>query len=73
MQRSEAVTDTSMQNPEASPVNKPAAIMFTVTTVMALTWLPIYTWYHDYSTAAWVCFAIMMYATGLSITFVAAH
>lgn len=42
--------------------------MFVVTTLLALTWLPAYIWFHDFSAGAWVFFAIMMYATGMSIT-----
>jgi stearoyl-CoA desaturase (Delta-9 desaturase) len=70
MQRSEAVNDPQIRNTSdtSNPVNKPAAIMFTITTVLALTWLPAYAWFHDFSTASWVFFAILMYATGLSIT-----
>jgi stearoyl-CoA desaturase (Delta-9 desaturase) len=52
----------------SSPVNLPATIMFVATTLLALTWLPAYTWFRDFSAGAWVFFAVMMYVTGLSIT-----
>jgi stearoyl-CoA desaturase (delta-9 desaturase) len=51
-----------------SPVNKPAAALFSVTTVAALTLLPWYAWQTDFSTGAWICFGLLMAATGLSIT-----
>lgn len=61
-----------MSNPTApaaqNPVNLPAAVMFTVSTVLALTLLPLYAWFYDFSTSAWVGFVILMYANGLAIT-----
>jgi len=42
--------------------------MFIVTTAMALTWLPGYAWFFDFSGGAWAFFVVLMYATGMSIT-----
>ena len=53
--------------PERS-YNWPAIIMFGLTTTLALTVLPWYVWTHDFSAAAWVWFALFLYASGLSIT-----
>lgn len=52
----------------ASPLNWPAVILFTLSTVLAFTVLPWYAWTHHFSVGAWVFFGVMMYATGLSIT-----
>ena len=50
------------------PLNKPALIMFTVSTALALTVLPWYAWNYDFSGAAWIAAVVLLYATGLSIT-----
>jgi stearoyl-CoA desaturase (delta-9 desaturase) len=60
--------NTEIRERDGSPVNLPAAILFSATTLLALTLLPWYAWQHDFSAGAWVFFAVMMYATGLSIT-----
>lgn len=54
--------------PTAAPINLPAAILFSVSTLLLLTVFPVYAWFHDFSGAAWVCFALFLYASGLSIT-----
>ena len=61
------MSDTQAQR-AASPVNLPAAIMFSVSTVASLTLLPLYAWYQDFSGAAWIWFVILMYANGVAIT-----
>ncbi len=43
-------------------------MLFSISTLLALTWFPAYVWFHDLSASAWVFFGVMMYATGLSIT-----
>jgi stearoyl-CoA desaturase (delta-9 desaturase) len=59
---------SDVRDPSTSPINKPAAILFSVTTFLALTLLPWYAWREDFSAGAWIFFGVMMYATGLSIT-----
>lgn len=53
---------------ERAPLNWPAVILFSVTTLSLLTVFPWYVWTRDLSTAAWVWFVVFMYATGMSIT-----
>lgn len=60
-----APTDTAW---ERAPLNWPAVILFSVTTLSLLTVFPWYVWTRDLSTAAWVWFVVFMYATGMSIT-----
>lgn len=59
---------TASVPPTAAPINLPAAILFSVSTLLLLTVFPVYAWFHDFSGAAWVCFALFLYASGLSIT-----
>ena len=54
--------------PTAAPINLPAAILFSVSTFLLLTVLPVYAWFHDFSGAAWTWFGIFLFASGLSIT-----
>jgi stearoyl-CoA desaturase (delta-9 desaturase) len=61
------MTDAVAAAPRA-PLNTPAAIMFSITTVAALTVLPWYFWTQHVGAGPWVFFAFCMYATGLSIT-----
>jgi stearoyl-CoA desaturase (delta-9 desaturase) len=51
-----------------APINKPAAILFSVSTAGALTLLPWYAFSHGFSGGAWIWFGVCMFATGLSIT-----
>ncbi|HVT35273.1 MAG TPA: fatty acid desaturase [Nevskiaceae bacterium] len=52
----------------ASPVNLPAAIMFSLTTLGVLTVLPWYFWNFDLHASAWAWFAMLMVANGMAIT-----
>lgn len=52
----------------SAPLNKPAIILFSLTTVLLLTVFPLYAWHYDFSAAAWVWFFVFLYASGLSIT-----
>lgn len=51
-----------------APINLPAAILFSVSTLLVLAAFPLYAWYHDFSGAAWAWFFIFLFASGLSIT-----
>ena len=51
-----------------APFNIPAVILFSVSTVAALTLLPWYAFSHGFSGGAWIWFGVCMFATGLSIT-----
>jgi stearoyl-CoA desaturase (Delta-9 desaturase) len=53
---------------ERAPLNLPATILFSVTTVLLLTVFPVYAWFYDFSGAAWIWFFVFLYASGLSIT-----
>lgn len=55
-------------NPARAPINLPAAILFSVSTLMVLVAFPLYAWHHDFSGAAWAWFFIFLFASGLSIT-----
>ncbi len=61
------MTDAVAAAPRA-PINTPAAIMFSITTVAALTLLPWTLWTHHLGAGPWIFFAFCMWATGLSIT-----
>jgi stearoyl-CoA desaturase (delta-9 desaturase) len=52
----------------SAPINKPAAFMFSITTLLFVTVVPWYAWTHDFSASAWVLFVVFLYASGLSIT-----
>lgn len=58
----------SESNWDRAPLNWPAVILFSVTTLGMLTVFPWYAWTHDFSGAAWAWFTIFLYATGMSIT-----
>lgn len=51
-----------------APINLPATILFSVSTLLLLTAFPLYVWHHDFSAAAWTWFFIFLFASGLSIT-----
>jgi len=61
------MTDAVAGVPKA-PINIPAVIMFSISTVGALTVLPWYAWTHHLGAGPWIFFAFTMWATGLSIT-----
>lgn len=50
------------------PINWPAAVMFSLSTLGMLTVFPWYAWTHDFSLGAWVAGVVFLYACGLSIT-----
>jgi stearoyl-CoA desaturase (delta-9 desaturase) len=50
------------------PVNWLAAIVLTATFFAALTVIPVYAFNFDFSTAAWVSFAVLLGCNGMSIT-----
>lgn len=54
--------------PATAPINLPAVLLFSISTVMMLTVFPLYAWFHDFSGAAWAWFFIFLFASGLSIT-----
>lgn len=49
-------------------INKPAYLMFTISTLLLLTAFPWYLFSHDVSTSAWIAGVALLYACGLSIT-----
>ena len=51
-----------------APINWPATVVLTLTPLLALILIPWYSWNHDFSTAAWVSFFIILPLNGLSIT-----
>lgn len=51
-----------------APINLPAAILFSVSTLLLLTVFPLYAWHQDFSAAAWIWFFVFLFASGLSIT-----
>lgn len=55
-------------NTARAPINMPAAVLFSVSTLLLLVALPLYVWHHDFSGAAWAWFFIFLFASGLSIT-----
>lgn len=55
-------------SPTRAPLNLPAVILFSLTTVLLLTVFPVYAWFFDFSAAAWVWFVVFLYASGISIT-----
>lgn len=50
------------------PINLPATILFSVSTLLLFTVFPVYAWHHDFSGAAWIFFFVFLFASGLSIT-----
>lgn len=54
--------------PAPAPINLPAVLLFSISTVMMLTVFPLYAWFHGFSGAAWAWFFIFLFASGLSIT-----
>jgi stearoyl-CoA desaturase (Delta-9 desaturase) len=67
------MTDRQTGVPQGRPAEKPtinwvATLMFVITGAFALVAAPLYAWYADYSTAAWVWFFVFLWASGISIT-----
>jgi len=54
--------------PSPHPLNWPAVLMFSLSTVGLLTLFPWYAWTHDFSAGAWISGFVFLYASGLSIT-----
>jgi stearoyl-CoA desaturase (delta-9 desaturase) len=50
------------------PLNWSRVLMFGLTAIVAVTVVPWYGFTHGYSAAAWVWFAVLLYANGLAIT-----
>jgi len=50
------------------PLNTPALLMFTISTLLLLTVFPWYLLTHDVSAGAWIGGVVLLYACGLSIT-----
>ncbi len=57
-----------MSQAEAPPINWLPATILVATPIAALTIIPWYALYHDFSTAAWVLMVTYLYANGLGIT-----
>lgn len=51
-----------------SPVNWLGTIVLTSTTLAALVLVPLYAWFFDFGTAAWVSFVVLAIFNGMSIT-----
>ncbi len=58
---------TSRVDPN-SPINWPGTIVLFGTSIAALIGLPLYAWFNDYSTAAWVSFVVLAVLNGMAIT-----
>lgn len=54
--------------PARAPLNLPATILFSASTLLLLVAFPLYAWHHEFSAAAWSWFFIFLFASGLSIT-----
>jgi len=50
------------------PLNWSRVLMFGLTAIVAVTVVPWYGFTHGYSAAAWIWFAVLLYANGLAIT-----
>ena len=51
-----------------SPYNWPGVITLFGTSIAALVAIPLYAWFNDFSTAAWVSFVVLAIANGMAIT-----
>ena len=60
--------NASSERVEHAPVNWVTAIVFTVTPLAALIFVPWYGFAHGYSLAAWISFVLILAATGMAIT-----
>jgi len=60
--------NASSERVEYAPVNWVTAIVFTVTPLAALIFVPWYGFAHGYSLAAWISFVLILAATGMAIT-----
>ncbi len=57
----------SSTQPTAPRIEWPTAIMFGVTTAVTLTAVPLYGWFNDFSTTAWVSAFVLWVYCGISI------
>jgi stearoyl-CoA desaturase (delta-9 desaturase) len=53
---------------ESAPRNWGTTLMFALTSMTAITFVPWYAFAHGYSTAAWLSFIVLLGANGMSIT-----
>ena len=60
--------NASSERVEHAPVNWVTAIVFTVTPLAALIFVPWHGFAHGYSLAAWISFVLILAATGMAIT-----
>ncbi len=60
--------NASSERVEHAPVNWVTAIVFTVTPLATLIFVPWYGFAHGYSLAAWISFVLILAATGMAIT-----
>ena len=51
-----------------NPIHWPAAITLFGSIAAAIVLVPLYAWFNDYSTAAWVSFVVLAILNGISIT-----
>ena len=57
-----------MSTPTRAPINWPASLMLSLTAVPVFFVLPVYLWFAEVSTAAWVWAGLFWMANGMSIT-----
>lgn len=57
-----------MSKPTRAPINWPASLMLSLTAVPVFFVLPVYLWFAEVSTAAWVWAGLFWMANGMSIT-----
>lgn len=57
-----------MSKPTRAPINWPASLMLSLTALPVIAILPIYLWFAEVSTAAWIWAALFWMANGMSIT-----
>lgn len=53
---------------ERPPINWPAAVVLLSTPIIAAIVIPLFAWFNDFSTAAWVSFFVLWFLNGVSIT-----
>ena len=53
---------------QKAPIHWPAMIVLFGTSISALVLIPLYAWFNDFSTAAWVSFVVLAILNGISIT-----
>lgn len=53
---------------DKAPINWPASITLYGTFIAAVTIIPVYAWFNDFSTAAWASFVVLAILNGLAVT-----